>query len=60
MVNGKLLVQAETIQWRGIELGKIPKRRGKEIDLFHIDTAIGAGREMQSDPNFGQDRNAVI
>ena len=60
VTRGKPLAQSKTIHWRGMELGKIPKRRGNEIDLIHIGTAMGAGREMQSDPNFGQDGNAVV
>ena len=60
MTRGKLLAQAETINGRWIELGKATQRRGNKIDLFHIGTAVGAGREMQSDPDFGQDRNAVV
>jgi hypothetical protein len=60
MARGKLPAQAKTIHRRGIELGEAPQRRGNEIDLFHIGTAVGAGREMQTDPDFGQDGKAVV
>jgi hypothetical protein len=58
--RSKLLAQAKTIRRRRIEVGKAPKRRGNEIDLFHIGTAVGAGREMQADPDFGQDGKAAV
>ena len=60
MVSGKLLAQAETINGRWIELRKAPQRRGNKIDLFHIGTAVGAGREMEADPDFGQDGKVVV
>jgi hypothetical protein len=60
VVSGKLLAQAKTIHRRRIELGEVPKRRRNEIDLFHIRTAVSAGREMQADPDFGQDGKAVV
>jgi len=55
MVRVKPLAQSKTIRLRGIKLGEAPKRRGNEIDLFDIATAVDAGREMQADPDFGQD-----
>jgi hypothetical protein len=60
VARGKLLTQAKTIHRRGIELGEVPQRRRNEIDLFHIGTAVSAGREMQADPDFGQDGKAVV
>jgi len=60
MARGKPLAQAKTIRLRGIKLGEAPKRRGNEIDLFDIATAVDAGREMQVDPDFGQDGKAVV
>jgi hypothetical protein len=48
------------IEWRGIELGKVPQRRGNEIDLFQIGTAVSAGRKMQADPDFAQDGKAIV
>ena len=37
----------------GIELGKAPAtHRGNEIDLFHVDSAIGTGCEVQADRIF--------
>jgi hypothetical protein len=43
-----------------MELGEAPQRRGNEIDLFQIGTAVSAGREMQADPDFGQDGKTVV
>jgi hypothetical protein len=60
VARGKLLAQAKTIHRRGIELGEASKRRGNEIDLFHIGTAVSAGHEMQADPDFDQDGKAVV
>ena len=60
MTRGKPLTQSNTIRWRGIELGKALQRRRNEIDLLHIGTAVGAGREMQVDSDFGQDGKAVV
>ena len=60
VARGKLLTQAKTIHRRGIELGEVPQRRTNEINLFHVGTAVGAGREMQADPDFGQDGKAVV
>ena len=60
MPRSKLLAQAKTIRRRRIEVGKAPKRRGNEIDLFDIATAVDAGREMQADPDFGQDGKAAV
>ena len=60
MARDKLLAQAKTIHRRGIELGEASKRRRNEIDLFHIGTTVGAGREMQADSDFGQDGKAVV
>jgi hypothetical protein len=60
MVSGKLLAQVKTIHWRGIELGEVPQRRGNEIDLFDIATAVGTGREMQTNLDFGQDGKAIV
>ena len=48
------------IRLRGIKLGEAPKRRGNEIDLFDIGMAVGTGREMQANPNFGQDGKAIV
>jgi hypothetical protein len=59
-VRIKPLAQSKTIRLRGITLGEAPKRRGNEIDLFDIATAVDAGREMQADPDFGQDRKMVV
>ena len=58
--RSKLLAQAKTIHRRGIEVGEAPKRRGNEADLFHIGTALGAEREMQTDPDFGQNGKAAV
>ena len=58
--RSKLLAQAKTSHRRGIEVGEAPKRRGNEIDLFHIGTAVGAGREMQADQDFCQDGKAAV
>ena len=60
MARIKLLAQSKTIGLRGIILGEAPKRRGNEMDLFDIATAVDAGREMQVDPDFGQDGKAVV
>lgn len=60
VMRGKLLAQAKTIHRRGIELGEVPQRRRNEIDLFHIGTTVYAGREMQAEPDLGQDRKAVV
>ena len=60
VARGKPLAKAKPIQWRRIELGEPPKRRGNEIDLFHIGTTVSAGREMQTDPDFGQDAKAIV
>jgi hypothetical protein len=54
------LPQAKTVHRRGIKPGEVPKCRGDETDLRHIGTAIGARREMQADPDFGQDGKAVV
>jgi hypothetical protein len=43
-----------------MEFGEAPQRRGNEIDLFQIGMAVSAGREMQADPDFGQDGKAVV
>jgi hypothetical protein len=59
-VNSKLPIEAKTIHWRGIDLGKAPERRGNKIDLFHVGTAMRAECEMQADLGFSQDGNAVI
>ena len=60
MARIKLLAQSKTIRLRGIKLGEAPKRRGNEMDLFDIVIAVDAGREMQADPDFGLDGQAVI
>ena len=60
VTRGKLLAQTETIDGRWIELGKAAQCRGNKIDLLHIGTAVGTGREVQSDPNFGQDEIAFV
>jgi hypothetical protein len=60
MARIKPLAQSKTIRLRGITLGKAPKRRGNEIDLFDIATTVDAGREMQADPDFGQDGKVVV
>ena len=59
-MRGKPLAQVKTIHRRGIEVGEAPKRRGNEIDLFNIGTAMGAEREMQTDSDFGQDGKAAV
>jgi hypothetical protein len=59
-MRGKLLAQAETVNGRRIELRETPKRRGNEIDLFQIDSAVNAGCEMQDDPAFGQGGKVVL
>jgi hypothetical protein len=60
VMHGKLLAQAETISGRRIEHGEAPERRGHKIDLFHIDSAVSAGRKMQADLGFGQEGKVVI
>lgn len=60
MARIKLLAQSKTIRLRGIKLGEAPKRRGNEMDLFDIATAVDAGREMQADQDFGLDGKAII
>jgi hypothetical protein len=60
VARGKPLAQAKTIHCRWRERGEAPQRRGNEINLFHISTAVSAGREMQDDLNFGQTEKAVI
>ena len=60
MVSGKLLAQAETINGRWIELRKALYGFTHRSYLFDIGTAIGAGREMQADQDFGQDGKAVV
>jgi len=60
MARIKPLAQSKTIRLRGIKLGEAPKRRGNEIDLFDIATAVDTGREMQADQDFGQDGKAVV
>ena len=60
MARGKPLAQAKTIHCRWRERGEAPQRRGNEINLFHIDTAVSAGHEMQDDLNFGQTEKAAI
>jgi hypothetical protein len=60
VVRGKLLAQAKTIHRQGIELEEVPQRRRNEINLFHVGTAVGTGREMQVDQDFGQDGKEVI
>lgn len=55
MVRIKPLAQSKKIRLRGIKLGEASKRRRNEIDLFDIDTAVDAAREMQANPDFGQD-----
>jgi hypothetical protein len=57
---GKPSAQAKTIHCRRKERGEAPKRRGNEINLFHIGTAVSAGHKMQDDLNFGQTEKAVI
>ena len=60
MARIKPLAQSKTIRLRGITLGKAPKRRGNEIDLFDIATAVDAGREMQADQDFGLDGKLAV
>jgi hypothetical protein len=56
MARGEPLAQVKTIHRQGIELGKAPNSRGNEIDLFYVGPAMGTGRKMQADPDFGQGR----
>ena len=60
MARSKLLAQVKTIHYRGIEIGKAPKCRRNEIDLFDIGTAVGTGHKMQIYPDFGQDGKAIV
>jgi hypothetical protein len=60
VARGKPLAQAKTIHCRWRERGEAPQRRGNEINLFHIDTAVGARREMQTDTDFGQDGKTAV
>jgi hypothetical protein len=60
VVSGELSAQAKTIRRQGIELGKAPHCRRNEIDLFDIGAAIGAGREMQANPDVGQDGKMTV
>jgi hypothetical protein len=43
-----------------MELGEAPQRRGNEIDLFQIGTAVSTGREVQANPVFGEDGKVVV
>lgn len=43
-----------------MERGETPQRSGNEIDLFQIGTAVSAGREVQTNPDFGEDGKVVV
>ena len=59
-MRDELPAQPKTIQLQRIVLGKALHCRGNEIDLFEIDTAMGTGREMQANPDFGQEGKMVV
>jgi hypothetical protein len=60
VMGGKLPAQVETISRGWIERGEAPERKGNKIDLFHVDSAVSAGRKMQADPGFGQEWKVVV